>query len=134
MCTRRTTDNAFIESFNGSVRAECLNENWFLSLTDAKEKIESWRSDYNKHRPHSALGNLAPGNSLHLARPAWPDEDLGFSHLTWYRKGERFSLACYQIPDPSVMKSFSRFWQGDFDDVNQETQAAFARSDRAKAS
>ncbi len=56
----KPTDNAFIESFNGSVRAECLNENWFLSLDDAKDKIESWRQDYNLHRPHSALGNLAP--------------------------------------------------------------------------
>jgi len=56
----KPTDNAFIESFNGSVRAECLNENWFLSLEDAKEKIEAWRLDYNNHRPHSALGNLAP--------------------------------------------------------------------------
>lgn len=56
----KPTDNAFIESFNGSVRAECLNENWFLSLDDAKEKIEAWRVDYNEQRPHSALGNLAP--------------------------------------------------------------------------
>ena len=56
----KPTDNALIESFNGSVRAECLNENWFLSLEDAKDKIESWRQDYNEHRPHSALGNLAP--------------------------------------------------------------------------
>ena len=37
-----------------------LNENWFLSLADAKEKVESWRIDYNEQRPHSALGNLAP--------------------------------------------------------------------------
>ena len=56
----KPTDIAFIESFNGSVRTECLNENWFLSLEDAKEKIEAWRCDYNDHRPHSALGNLAP--------------------------------------------------------------------------
>ncbi len=56
----KPTDNAFIESFNGSIRAECLNENWFLSLDDAKEKTEAWRVDYNEHRPHSALGNLAP--------------------------------------------------------------------------
>ncbi len=48
----KPTDNAFIEPFNGSIRAECLNENWFLSLDDAKEKIESWRVDYNKQRPH----------------------------------------------------------------------------------
>jgi putative transposase len=56
----KPTDNAFIESFNGSVRAECLNGNWFLSLDDAKQKIEAWRVDYNEQRPHSALGNLAP--------------------------------------------------------------------------
>lgn len=56
----KPTDNAFIESFNGRVRTECLNENWFLSLEDAKEMIEAWRCDYNEHRPHSDLGNLAP--------------------------------------------------------------------------
>ncbi len=56
----KPTENAFIESFNGSVRAECLNENWFLSLEDAREKIESWRCDYNEQRPHSCVGNLAP--------------------------------------------------------------------------
>lgn len=56
----KPTDNAFIESFNRSLRMECLDANWFLSLEDAKEKIEAWRVDYNQHRPHSALGNLAP--------------------------------------------------------------------------
>ena len=56
----KPTDNALIESFNGRLRAECLNENWFLSLEDAEEKISSWRRDYNEQRPHSALGNLAP--------------------------------------------------------------------------
>lgn len=56
----KPTDNAYIESFNGKLRAECLNENWFLSLADAQEKLDAWRSDYNRIRPHSALGNLAP--------------------------------------------------------------------------
>ena len=56
----KPTDNAYIESFNRRVRSECLNENWFLTLKDADEKIEAWRTDYNEHRPHSALGNLAP--------------------------------------------------------------------------
>lgn len=55
----KPTDNAFIESFNGSLRAECLNENWFLSIEDAQTKIDTWRCDYNDHRPHSALGRLA---------------------------------------------------------------------------
>jgi putative transposase len=56
----KPTDNAFIESFNGRVRQECLNENWFLSLEDARQKVESWRQDYNNERPHSALGQLTP--------------------------------------------------------------------------
>ena len=55
----KPTDNASIESFNVIVRAECLNENWFLSLDDATENIEAWRVDYNEHRPHSALGSPA---------------------------------------------------------------------------
>ncbi len=53
-------DNAFIESFNGKFRDECLNENWFLDLADARTKIEAWRQDYNTVRPHSALGNRTP--------------------------------------------------------------------------
>jgi len=76
-----------IESFNGSVRAECLNENWFLSLDDAKEKIESWRQDYNEHRPHSALEIWPPKNSLYLARLAWPDKDLILSQQMHQKMG-----------------------------------------------
>ena len=56
----KPTDNAFIESFNGKFREECLSQNWFLSLQDAREKIESWRKDYNETRPHSSLGNRTP--------------------------------------------------------------------------
>jgi putative transposase len=56
----KPTDNAFIESFNGSFRDECLNVNWFLSLEDAQAKITAFKEDYNHFRPHSALGNLTP--------------------------------------------------------------------------
>lgn len=56
----KPTDNAFIEAFNGRLREECLNQNWFLSLEDAREKVEVWRQEYNRTRPHGALGNLAP--------------------------------------------------------------------------
>ena len=56
----KPTDNAFIESFNGKLRAECLNENGFLSLSDAQAKLTAWRRDYNESRSHSALGDLAP--------------------------------------------------------------------------
>jgi putative transposase len=60
----KPTDNAFIESFNGSFRDECLNVNWFLSLEDAKEKITAYKEEYNHFRPHSALGNLTPAEAL----------------------------------------------------------------------
>jgi len=56
----KPTDNAYIEAFNARLRAECLNASWFLSLHDARDRIESWRHDYNTARPHSALGNLTP--------------------------------------------------------------------------
>jgi putative transposase len=56
----KPTDNGFIEAFNGRLRQECLNENWFLSLEDAREKVEQWRLHYNQERPHGALGNLTP--------------------------------------------------------------------------
>jgi len=56
----KPADNAFIEAFNGRMRQECLNENWFLSLQDAREKVETWRQEYNTKRPHGALGNMAP--------------------------------------------------------------------------
>jgi putative transposase len=56
----KPTQNAFIESFNGRFRDECLNENWFLDLADARQIIESWRLDYNSSRPHSALGYATP--------------------------------------------------------------------------
>ena len=54
------TDNAYIESFNGSFRDECLNTNWFMSLEDAENKINQWRNDYNCFRPHSALTYQTP--------------------------------------------------------------------------
>jgi len=60
----KSTDNPFIEYFNGSFRDECLNTNWFLSLLDAREKIEQWRKKYNEFRPHSSLNNLTP-NHVH---------------------------------------------------------------------
>lgn len=56
----KPTDNAYIESFNGRLRQECLNEHWFLSLNDAQSIVDRWRQDYNHVRPHSALNNLTP--------------------------------------------------------------------------
>jgi putative transposase len=56
----KPTDNAKVESFNGRFRSECLNAHWFLSLDDAKRKIEAWRQYYNEVRPHSALKWATP--------------------------------------------------------------------------
>ncbi len=56
----KPVDNAFIESFNGSFRDECLNQHWFTDLEDARCKVQYWRRDYNYVRPHSSLGDLTP--------------------------------------------------------------------------
>ncbi len=56
----KPTDNAYIESFNGSFRDVCLNTNWFLSMEDAIEKIDAWRTEYSTFRPHSSLRGLTP--------------------------------------------------------------------------
>ena len=57
----KPTDNGFIEAFNGRLREECLNQHYFAGLEEARRTVESWRSEYNERRPHSALGYLAPG-------------------------------------------------------------------------
>jgi putative transposase len=56
----KPTDNAFVESFNGTLRDECLNAHWFTSLADATRQIERWRVEYNASRPHRALGEVPP--------------------------------------------------------------------------
>ena len=61
----KPVQNAYIESFNGRLRDECLNEHWFTSLPLALTIVESWRNDYNAVRPHSALGNRTPEEFTH---------------------------------------------------------------------
>lgn len=56
----KPTQNAFVESFNGKFRDECLDEQWFRGLAEAAQIIEDWRIEYNNERPHSSLGNCAP--------------------------------------------------------------------------
>ena len=56
----KPVENAFIESFNGRLRDECLNVHQFMSIADAQAKIEAWRVDYNQRRPHGSLGHLTP--------------------------------------------------------------------------
>jgi putative transposase len=56
----KPTDNAYVESFNGTLRAECLDVHWFATLTEAKQVIEDWRREYNESRPHRSLGERTP--------------------------------------------------------------------------
>ena len=56
----KPTDNAYVESFNGTFRAECLDAHWFDTLSEAKQVIEAWRREYNESRPHRALGERTP--------------------------------------------------------------------------
>lgn len=56
----KPVDNAYMESFNGRLRDECLNQNWFMSHAQARKIIEDWRIDYNRERPHSSLGDMTP--------------------------------------------------------------------------
>jgi putative transposase len=72
--------NAYVESFNGKFRDECLNEHWFGDLKEAREKIETWRQDYNQRRPHSALGYRTPEEfaARTAARRASPPTPVAF--------------------------------------------------------
>ena len=57
----KPTDNAFVESFNGTFRAECLDTHWFADMKEAKSLIEAWRKEYNESRPHASLADRTPG-------------------------------------------------------------------------
>lgn len=74
----KPTDNPFIESFNGSFRDECLNVNWFLSMEDAIQKIQAFKDEYNKYRPHSSLNGLTPYEFIERSK-----KDPDFSILHW---------------------------------------------------
>ena len=60
----KPTDNAFVESFHGHFRAECLNQHWFVSREEARQVVEAWRMEYNTERPHRALGQRTPAAML----------------------------------------------------------------------
>ena len=87
----KPTDNAFIEAFNGRLRAECLNAHWFLTLADAREKLEDWRKDYNEVRPHGAIGNKPPVSLMTPPAPPARRRDQSPENSTFRRSnvGER---------------------------------------------
>ncbi|KPJ60865.1 MAG: hypothetical protein AMJ46_03930 [Latescibacteria bacterium DG_63] len=70
----KPVENAYIESFNASLRKECLNVHWFWTLEEARARIEQWRKEYNEVRPHSSLGNLTPREFVENREPARTSE------------------------------------------------------------
>ena len=69
----KPVQNAFVESFNGTCRNDCLNQELFIDIVDAKCKIERWRRYYNEERPHSSLGHRTPAEFSQGARGSAPD-------------------------------------------------------------
>lgn len=78
----KPNENAFIESFNGRLREECLNDNQFLTLIEAQTVIEAWRKDYNEERPHSSLGGLTPNEFAERHSRMLDKKPLGSDQLT----------------------------------------------------
>ncbi len=87
----RPVENGFIESFNGRLRDECLNVEWFRSIEDARTKLAAWRRDYNHNRPHSALDDRAPAVFARLHRAG----------------GERFALSILDTANGKPCQGFA---------------------------
>ena len=79
----KPVDNAYIESFNGRFRDECLNEHWFMSLSHARKVIEEWRTDYNLQRPHTSLRGLTPHKFACLAENCGVEYSNYGLHNNW---------------------------------------------------
>jgi transposase InsO family protein len=85
----KSTDNAYIETFNGTLRAECLDTHWFGTMEEAKETIEAWRREYNESRPHRALGERTPKEFAHeiaASRDLMGLKTAENSPWSWYKK------------------------------------------------
>ncbi len=123
----KPTDNAFVESFNGHFRAECLDQHWFESVEEARQTIELWRVDYNTQRPHRSLQQQTPAAFVAAWTPvrsprtnAFPDQSGGRSEprtnvfpgpRSPYRRGCGWPPA-RRTPRPSSRCRFRR-WSPD---------------------
>ncbi len=105
----KPVQNGYIESFNGRLRDECLNTEVFLSMADAREKIERWRRDYNEERPHSSLADQTPGEFARVlgVRPfALPivDKAAGMARQGFAIAGQKTPALDRPSPPPSGTK------------------------------
>lgn len=88
----KPVQNAFIESFNGTFRDECLSQHWFTSLREARRIIEAWRLEYNTARPHSSLGYKTPAEYVELLNVASaPDRATAFAHSRVVENGSKIT-------------------------------------------
>lgn len=88
----KPVQNAFIESFNGTFRAECLNGHWFTDLRDARRTIEAWRMEYNTARPHSSLNDRTPFEYIELLNVASaPAGAPAFDHSRHSENGSKIT-------------------------------------------
>jgi len=93
----RPMQNGHVESFNGRLRDECLNVNWFATLADARTKIEAWREDYNEQRPHSSLNYRTPREFAAAAESRRGQGSLG----GWVGKGDSNAIPLPHTPIPA---------------------------------
>jgi len=84
----KSTDNAFAESFNDGLCDECLNAHWFLSLADARARIEAWRRDYNESRPNTSLWLADAGRTCCRRGQDRRGMNAGYSRPSWLRNRE----------------------------------------------
>ena len=77
----KPTQNAYVESFHGKLREECLRVSWFTNLFDARRKIADWRKEYNQERPHSSLDYRTPAEFAQLSKGLSYGKDVGVAHL-----------------------------------------------------
>lgn len=98
----RPVENGFIESFNGRLRDECLNVEWFASLSDARQKLALWREHYNHQRPHSALDDRTPAAFASLHRPAATRFALSVPGTAKRSPGQGFAAPAYAALDPGL--------------------------------
>jgi hypothetical protein len=109
----RPVENGFIESFNGRLRDECLNVEWFATLEEAQAKLAEWRNHYNLVRPHSALDDRPPAVFAERHRESPPRFALLPSNATNRSPRQGFALPADAALDPARRLSEDIYYQGE---------------------